>query len=233
MKVLITGCEGQVGQALRLTMPSDCTGLWYAREDFDLGNSQRMPAALQREKPDLVINAAAYTKVDHAESDSDQAMAINGVAVAELAKLCAQFGAKLVQFSTDFVFDGTQSHPYAANAATNPSNVYGESKLAGERAALAFPGNLVIRTAWVYAAHGRNFVKTMLELMVSRDELAVVSDQVGTPTHALSLAAATWRLIEANASGLHQFTDAGVASWYDFAVAIQEEAAAFGKTRRA
>lgn len=187
-----------------------------------------MRAALQREKPDLVINAGAYTKVDQAERDRDEAMAINGGAVGALTELCEEFSAKLVHFSTDFVFDGTQSHPYKMSALTNPINVYGESKLAGERATLAEPHNLVIRTSWVYASQGRNFVKTMLELMASRDELAVVGDQVGTPTHALSLAAATWRLIDANACGLHHYTDAGVASWYDFAVAIQEEATALG-----
>lgn len=228
MKVLVTGCQGQVGLALYATMPPIHTGLWCAREHFDLGDRQSMRAALQREQPDLVINAAAYTKVDQAERERAEAAAINGVAVAALAELCAEFRAKLVHFSTDFVFDGMQSHPYTTLAPTNPLNAYGESKLAGERAALAGAHNLVIRTSWVYAAQGRNFVRTMLGLMASRDELSVVCDQVGTPTHARSLARATWDLIEANASGLHHFTDAGTASWYDFAVAIQDEAAALG-----
>ena len=228
MKVLVTGCYGQVGLALHATISPNYTGRWYTREQFDLGDSKTMRAALLREKPDLVINAAAYTKVDQAEAERDEAMAINGAAVATLTELCAESGAKLVHFSTDFVFDGSQSHPYVTSAPTNPINVYGESKLAGERAVLAGVHNLVIRTSWVYASHGRNFVRTMLGLMASRDELAVVCDQVGTPTHALSLARATWDLIEANASGLHHFTDAGTASWYDFAVAIQDEAAALG-----
>ena len=156
---------------------------------------------------------------------------MNATAPATLAKCCAELGARLIHVSTDFVFDGAQGFPYSPDAPTNPLNVYGASKLDGERRIAATPGLVwhIVRTAWVYAADGRNFVSTMLRLFRERPAVSVVCDQMGTPTSAASLARCVWRLLaDDGPSAILHYTDAGVASWYDFAVAIQEEAVALG-----
>jgi dTDP-4-dehydrorhamnose reductase len=228
VKVLITGSGGQVGQALIATVPARIEAVVLPREDLDLTDRGSIARALDRSAASLVINAAAYTAVDRAETDEDLAFAVNGAGVAALAELCAERGIRLVHISTDFVFDGRQSQPYRVDNATGPQSVYGGSKLAGETAALMYADNLVVRTAWVYGNHGHNFAKTMLRLFGERDVVRVVADQVGTPTYARSLAEALWDLAARDARGLLQFTDAGVASWYDFAVAICEEARALG-----
>jgi len=232
VKVLITGADGQVGRAMAANAPADAKVVALPRTRFDLSAGAAMEHTMAQLAPNWVVNCAAYTAVDQAETDLAQADRINGSAVAELAAACTKVGAKLAHFSTDFVFSGAGSTPYPVDATPCPSSVYGRTKLAGEQAALAVPGNLVIRTAWVYAAQGRNFVHTMLRLMAERDELRVVDDQIGTPTHAASLARTTWALIGSGASGLWHATDAGVASWYDFAQAIQDEAAALGLVER-
>lgn len=228
MKALITGAGGQVGRALAATAPQGWDVALLDRATLDIGDRDAVAAAVAEAKPDILFNAAAYTAVDKAESDTENAGRINGAAVAFLAEACRAQGARLVHFSTDFVFDGQSSTPYRPDHPTAPLGVYGRSKLAGEGHALTDPANLVIRTAWVYGAGGANFVRTMLRLMGERDEIRVVADQVGTPTHSLSLAQATWRLAEIGACGVHHFTDAGVASWYDFAVAIEEEGRSAG-----
>ncbi len=224
MKILIAGSGGQLGRALQASAPAEHLIAAPAEADFDITDEAQVIATIAAHKPDLVINAAAYTAVDKAEGDPARARLINATAVEYLAA----HSPALVQISTDFVFDGTASRPIPPEARPNPLSIYGASKRAGELAALENPRALVVRTAWVYAADGANFVRTMLRLMAERPEVAVVADQIGTPTHAASLARALWALIAARATGLHHFTDAGSASWYDFAVAIQEEAVTLG-----
>lgn len=233
MRVLIAGAGGQVGQALVATAPDDVEVCALLRQHLDIADPASIKAAIARFAPTHVINAAAYTAVDHAEVDEEEVFRINARGVVHLARACAARGVRLVHYSTDFVFDGRQSQPYSIDAQPAPLNVYGRSKLAGEEAAVTDSENLVLRTAWVYAAGGQNFVRTMLALLRDRGEVRVVADQVGTPTHALSLARATWALIGQGARGLHHFTDAGLGSWYDFAVAIQEEALELGLLERA
>lgn len=229
MKALVTGAGGQLGRALIASAPERVEAIAFTRAELDLCKAEAIEAAVAAHAPDLIINAAAYTAVDKAESDHDTAYAVNCDAAGVLARAAARHDARLVHISTDFVFDGTAGRPYAPNAATAPLSVYGASKLAGEHVVLAaLPTALIVRTAWVYAPCSTSFMATMLRLMVERPEVRVVADQVGTPTHAASLAAAIWQLAQSGASGIHHFTDAGIASWYDFAVAIQEEAIASG-----
>lgn len=229
MKVLITGASGQLGQALQKTAPQDAQIIAADRQMLDISDDAAISRLLQQSAPDLVINAAAYTAVDKAESEREAAHAINAHAAGHLAREARRLGARFVHVSTDFVFDGQSAEPYAPDAPTAPLSVYGASKLAGEQLVLdAHAEALVLRTAWVYLAGGQNFVATMLRLMRERPELRVVADQIGTPTHATSLARAIWTLDGAGAHGIHHWTDAGVASWYDFAVAIAEEAQIIG-----
>jgi dTDP-4-dehydrorhamnose reductase len=185
--------------------------------------------------PQLVINAAAYTAVDKAESQPEAAHRGNAVGPGTLAQGCARQGVRLIHISTDFVFDGTASQPYLPEAPTAPLGEYGRSKRAGELAVQsAQPEALILRTGWVYSSFGSNFVKTMLRLMGERNELAVVTDQVGTPTWAHGLAAAVWAAAaRPQLHGIYHWSDAGVCSWYDFAVAIYEEARALGLLSRA
>lgn len=229
MKVLIAGSAGQLGRALRASAPAGVEVIAPAEADFDILDAARVCATVAQTRPDLVINAAAYTAVDKAEADAATAEAVNGTAAGTLAAAAAQSGARFAHVSTDFVFDGSSPLPIAPDAAPAPLGVYGATKLSGERQVnAAHPAALIVRTAWVYAAQGNNFVHTMLRLMRERPEVRVVADQVGTPTHADSLARAIWALDAAHTTGIHHWTDAGVASWYDFAVAIHDEALALG-----
>lgn len=230
MKVLVTGAHGQVGAAIVQAAPAGTDVTALGRDALDICDPAAMAATIAAAKPDVVINAAGYTAVDKAEAEADAALRTNGDAVADLARICGSAGAKLVHFSTDYIFDGGKGAPYAIGDPPAPLSVYGHSKLAGERAALTAPGALVIRTAWVYSERGGNFMKTMLDRFEQGDPVRVVSDQIGSPTSAHSLASAVWRLIFKEASGVQHVTDAGVCSWYDFAVAISEEAAAIGMT---
>jgi dTDP-4-dehydrorhamnose reductase len=233
MKVLIAGSAGQLGRALQATAPTGATILAPAEADFDILDAQKVRAVVEATRPDLVINAAAYTAVDKAETEADTAEAVNGTAAGTLATAAAAVGARFAHVSTDFVFDGRAADPIAPDATPAPLGVYGATKLSGERkVAAAHATPLILRTAWVYAAHGNNFVHTMLRLMRERPEIRVVADQVGTPTHADSLARAIWALDAAGATGIHHWTDAGVASWYDFAVAIHDDALALGLLER-
>lgn len=228
MKILIFGGGGQVANALVATTPDDWDVVTKARRQVDITNYEATASVIELESPDIVINAAAYTAVDNAELEEQLAYRVNAEAVAHLADVCASKRIQLVHFSTDFVFDGSQSVPYGPQADTCPVNIYGASKRAGEILAMGSRDNLVIRTAWVYGNDGKNFVKTMLRLCAEQNVVRVVADQIGTPTHARSLSIATWALLAKKAAGLHHFTDAGVASWFDFAVAIQEEALSLG-----
>lgn len=232
MKVLIAGSGGQLGRALAASAPAGVTLFAPPEADFDICNSAQVADVVASAAPDLLINAAAWTAVDKAEAEEVAALAVNATAVSHLAAAAARAGARFVHVSTDYVFDGQASSPYAPDALPAPASAYGRTKLAGEVAArTAHPAPLIVRTAWVYAAGGNNFVKTMLRLMAERDEVRVVADQIGTPTHAASLARAIWALnVQA---GIFHWTDAGTASWYDFAVAIHDEALRLGMLSRA
>jgi dTDP-4-dehydrorhamnose reductase len=235
VKVLLIGRSGQLGGELLRTVPAGVEVASPGRDALDLTDGQAIERFIEKAVPQVAINAAAYTAVDLAETEPERAHAINGVAVGALAAACAKIGARLVHVSTDFVFDGMSSRPYAPSDAPSPINVYGQSKLVGEKLVASTPSLdwRIIRTAWVYSAGGRNFLLTMLRLFAERDEVRVVADQIGTPTSASSLAQAVWRAAydEGEPAVLH-FTDAGVASWYDFAVAIYEEATALGMLSR-
>ena len=230
MKVLLCGANGQLGQQLRQSLAQFQLHA-HGSDTLDLTNGSVVEAVFQQVKPDLVVNASAYTAVDKAESEPELAHAVNHDGVRKLAQLCAQHHARLIHVSTDFVFSGEQSAPYTVDAACAPMGVYGESKRQGELAIQQeLPSTaVIIRTAWLYSARGGNFMNTMLRVMGQRDQLKVVYDQVGTPTCVDGLADLIRRVAEdQNASGVLHWTDAGVASWYDFAVAIYEEACALG-----
>lgn len=235
MKVLLLGAGGQLGRALQRLAPAGVDLATPSREELDICIASRVHSTLDRLKPDLVINAAAYTEVDRAESERDQSFLVNAVAPGIFAKWSAAHGARMLQISTDFVFSGDRPVPWECDAETSPVNVYGQSKLAGERAVTRAMGAdaTVIRTSWLYGCNGRNFVTKMLELMKIRDQIDVVYDQVGSPTWANSLAAALWVCARRpEISGIQHWCDDGVASWYDLAIAIQEEALIRGLVRR-
>ncbi|MBH5321245.1 dTDP-4-dehydrorhamnose reductase [Aurantiacibacter sediminis] len=223
MKVLVTGASGQLGRAVMDLAPHSVQVTGVDRQDCDLVDVDAVRTMVTDHAPDFIINCAAYTAVDQAESEPELARAINADAVEAIA---STHSGRLVHVSTDFVFDGTSSRPYRPDDARNPLSTYGRTKAAGEDHLRE--RDLLIRTGWLYAAGGRNFVRTMLRLMSERDELGVVADQVGCPTWAPGLAKTIWGLIGAEADGTFHHSDAGVASWYDFAVAIQEEARAMG-----
>jgi dTDP-4-dehydrorhamnose reductase len=234
MKVLVLGGGGQIARAVRLTAPNQHDIVIKTREQLDIGDGVGVAQALEEVRPSWVINGAAYTSVDLAEDQPEQAIAANDTAVGILANATAQAGCRLLHLSTDFVFDGKSNRAYLPGDQTNPLSVYGVSKLGGERQVVQAAGGIVLRTSWVYASEGRNFVLTMLKLMREKPEVRVVCDQIGAPTWASSAAAAIWGLIEANApGGIYHWTDLGVASWYDFAVAIQEEGQLKGLLSRA
>jgi dTDP-4-dehydrorhamnose reductase len=231
MKVVITGASGQVGRALLKSVPAQVSAVGLSRAELDIGDAQAVMSSMQSQRPGLIINAGAYTAVDKAESEPHAAERANTTGPHNLALAARVTGARLLHLSTDFVFDGLASKPYATDAATNPQSAYGRTKQAGEEAIRqAIPDDSVIlRTAWVYAAEGNNFVRTMLRVMAAKGAVRVVADQVGTPTAAHSLAEVIWALAaRPDVSGTYHWTDAGVASWYDFAVAIAEESAVIG-----
>jgi dTDP-4-dehydrorhamnose reductase len=230
MRVLITGANGQLGGALQRLAPAWAEINAIDVDDCDLTDVPMLRARLTVEAPDLILNAAAYTAVDKAEGDENLAREINSDAVAAMVEAMAETGGKVVHVSTDYVFDGTASSPYVPDAPRNPQSAYGRTKAEGEDHLR--PEDVLVRTAWVYEAGGANFVRTMIRLMKERDELGVVSDQIGAPTWATGLARTIWGLVEKQASGTFHHSDAGVASWYDLAVAIGEEALARGLIAR-
>ena len=234
MRVLLVGGSGQLGRELQRSKPAGAELLALGSRELDIREAGLVAARVSGFLPQVIINAAAYTAVDRAESEQDTAFGVNGQGAANLAMAACEVGAYCLHVSTDFVFDGEQSRPYLPTDRTNPLGVYGASKLAGEQLALAacLEGVAVVRTAWLYSAFGNNFVTTMLRLMGERDNLRVVADQVGTPTWARGLAEALWQMCRVQPKGLHHWTDAGVAGWYDFAVAIQEEALGCGLLAR-
>lgn len=215
--------------------PPSLRAVALTRSDCDITDREALERALDRHRAVAVINAAAYTAVDRAEEERDAAMRANAEAPGLLAEACTARGVRLLHVSTDFVFDGRRSTPYPPQAATAPLGIYGASKLAGEEAVLTGCDNsLVVRTGWVYGPVGHNFLLTMLRLHRERDALAVVDDQVGTPTSTATLAQALWcAAVRGDLRGILHLSDAGVCSWYDFALAIGEEAQALGLLARA
>ncbi len=231
MKVLLAGARGQLGFELMRRVPPGVEVVAVDIGELDITSRDGVLEFCRQTRPDLVINAAAYTAVDRAEAEPEVAFAVNARGAAHLAEAIQNESGRLVQISTDFVFDGNTGRPYRPDDPPAPLGVYGSSKLEAEQQVRALLGSrvLVLRTAWLYSVHGGNFVKTMLRLMREKGRVQVVCDQVGTPTWAGTLAETIWTLASRDCFGrtLH-CTDAGVASWYDFAVAIGEEACSLG-----
>jgi len=230
--VLVTGANGQLGTALR-SIAGNYQGLQFlfvTRATFPLEDAPAVAALLKEQAPAYCINCAAYTAVDKAETEKEQAMQVNATAVGVLAAACKDAGTKLIHISTDYVFDGQGTVPYKEDDSTVPVNYYGATKLAGELQCMqANKETVIIRTSWVYSAFGNNFVKTMLRLMRERSSLNVVNDQFGSPTYAVDLAEALLSIIEGDTNGAHawvpgiyHYSNEGIISWFDFATAIQE-----------
>jgi dTDP-4-dehydrorhamnose reductase len=225
LKILLTGATGQVGWELRKTLAplGEVKGL--DRFGLDLADTPPLIATVRALQPEVIVNAAAYTAVDKAETERDLAFAVNATAPRVLAEEAKRIGALLVHYSTDYVFDGGKADPYVEEDATRPINAYGASKLAGEQAIQASGcRHLILRTSWVYGPRGKNFYLTMLRLAKERSELKVVDDQRGVPTSSLEIARATATLLDKGAQGLYHMTAAGETSWCGFARAILERA---------
>lgn len=232
-RILLTGANGQVGEELRQTLAPLGTVTAIDRTRWDLAQPEAILKIIEDVQPTLIVNAAAYTAVDKAESEPELALLVNGQAPGILAEAAEKSGAGLIHISTDYVFDGKSSRPYLESDPTNPLGEYGKSKLAGEVAIRAVcPNHMIVRTAWVYGVQGKgNFVKTMLRLGAQREELRVVTDQIGSPTWAKDLAIAIAQLapqLNSATAGTYHYTNSGVCSWYDFAIAIFEEAKTLG-----
>jgi dTDP-4-dehydrorhamnose reductase len=228
------GAGGQVGQELSRSARPDIQLVTLTRQELDIAEPGAVARCLEQEQPALVINAAAYTAVDAAETDATAAWRANAEGPALLAGACSELGCRLVHISTDFVFDGKSTQPYRPGDETAPLGEYGRGKLAGEEAIQqGLPGAVIMRTGWVYSSFGSNFVKTMLRLMAEREAISVVADQVGTPTWAAGLAGALWQVAaRPQLEGIYHWSDAGVCSWYDFAVAICEEGLHLGLLKK-
>lgn len=223
MKVLVTGGGGQLASELLATQPDAIEVIVASRETLDITNAEHIDTFFTRHQPDVVINAAAYTAVDKAEDDREKAYSVNRDGPALLADACIG-RSFFLHISTDFIFDGQNNRPYSVDAEPKPLSVYGDSKLAGEQRiqASALDDWAIIRTSWVYSIHGANFVKSMLNLMGRLEKLNIVYDQIGTPTWARGLAEVCWEVASQRAQGIFHWSDAGVSSWYDFAIAIQK-----------
>lgn len=230
--ILLIGSSGQLGKELQQILAADNNLITAGRSQIDLTQPETIRHFIRKVQPQIIINASAYTAVDQAENEPEQAIAINAIAPGILAQEAHKIKALLLHISTDYVFDGYQTRPYTETDATNPLNVYGKSKLAGEQ---AIQNNcdkyLILRTAWVYSAYRNNFVKTMLKLGANREEVCVVFDQIGTPTWSRDVADVVARLLchtSNTTNTIYHYTNSGVASWYDFAVAIFTQAQQLG-----
>ena len=224
---MITGAGGQLGQKLigaARALDADVRIFAYNRSTLDITRAEDLRAAFAEAKPDILLNAAAYTAVDRAESEPELARAVNVEGVRRLAASCQQSSIRMVHFSTDYVYDDGYNRPLREGDRTLGTSVYARTKLEGENVVLQhYPEAYIIRTSWVYAEYGENFLRTMLRLGQERDSLGIVADQVGTPTYAADLAAATFRLLRSEApAGVYNYANSGVASWYDFAHYIFE-----------
>jgi dTDP-4-dehydrorhamnose reductase len=231
-KILVTGGNGQLGKELR-EFSSLHTGLdfvFLSREELPIHQFELVRNYFNTLKPAYCINCAAYTAVDKAESEKDLAFLINGEAVGVLAAVCKEHNTKLIHISTDYVFNGEAAYPYTESFPTDPINVYGASKLEGDRQVMQLnPDSIIIRTSWVYSSLGKNFVKTMMQLMSEKDEIKVIDDQLGSPTNAADLAETIFNIIAFSHlqiynwnPGIYNFSNEGIISWYDFANAIKE-----------
>ncbi|MGV3697720.1 dTDP-4-dehydrorhamnose reductase [Flavobacterium sp.] len=225
MVILITGSNGQLGQSLKFIAPGypELDFVFCASADLDITNAENCEAFFSKIQPDYCINAAAYTAVDKAESEPENAHLINVVGARNIAETCKKWDTTLLHVSTDFVFDGSKNAPYKESDTPNPTGIYGQTKLDGEREIQAVLDNyFIIRTSWVYSQFGNNFMKTMLRLASERDSLTVVDDQIGTPTNAVDLAKALIRIITSGKTdfGIYNFSNEGQCSWYDFAKEI-------------
>lgn len=231
--IIITGKDGQLGFELS-QLQKYCSAqfdfLFTNREDLNLLNEKEIEFFIEKHQPNYFINTAAYTLVDKAETEKDLAYLLNSNAPAIIAKICTKINCQFIHISTDYVFDGNKKEPYLTNDKVNPLNIYGASKAEGERLVIQNnPKAIVIRTSWVYSTHGKNFVKTMLKLMQEKDELNIVSDQIGSPTYAADLATAIIKIIvqldltqKLSYSNIYHYSNTGNISWYQFAIAIKE-----------
>ena len=236
MKILITGQNGQVSQALQQRLQGLGELIVLGRDRLDLANPEHIRQQVRAHRPDLIINAAAHTAVDLAESEPEAAFAINAIAPGILAEEAQGLGVPLIHYSTDYVFDGRKSAPYTESDTPNPLSIYGQSKLAGERAIAAVGGEyLILRTSWVYSNHGKNFLLTMQRLLQEKPQMRIVADQIGAPTWAGTIARSTRALIErwqagaAGEWGIYHLTAEGETSWFGFAQAIAQQLRAEGK----
>lgn len=220
MKILVTGAKGMLGTKLMAVLHDhDITGL--DKDDLDITDEKAVAKALSFYKPEVIINSAAFTKVDECETKTDPAFSVNAKGPENLAGICKKEGTKLVHISTDYVFDGTGTSPYLETDKTNPVSIYGKSKLAGEEKIRALMDDyLIVRTEWLYGENGPNFIETILRIAGEKDELRVVNDQRGAPTYTKDLALAVKALIENNCRGTYHAANSGSCTWYDFAVEI-------------
>ncbi|MEZ0450700.1 dTDP-4-dehydrorhamnose reductase [Sphingobacterium thalpophilum] len=226
MKIVITGASGQLGSELRELLPGSEKECYFLdRKQLPLDQTELIQDILGMYQPDLIIHAGAYTAVDQAEDEPGLANLVNHLACEEIAQYCRLHGAKLIAVSTDYVFDGNSAVPLKEDAPTGPVNVYGQTKLAGEKAIQKWCAEaIIIRTSWVYSSFGKNFVKTMCRLMAERDEVRVINDQIGSPTYAADLAKAILKIADSPnwQAGIYHYSNEGEISWYDFAVAIRD-----------
>jgi len=225
MKILVTGANGQLGRELvELHAPRDMEITGLGRSELDITDLAQCREVFQTNMPDAVVHCAAYTKVDQAEAEPDEAYRVNAYGTRNAALAAEEIGAKFVYVSTDYVFDGRADKPYREYDRTDPQTVYGRSKLAGEQLVQSLTSRyFIVRTSWVYGKYGANFVKTMLKLSEERDSLKVVHDQVGSPTYTLDLARFLLELVRTDYFGIYHASNSGICSWYEFAKAIFEE----------
>ncbi len=229
MKILITGSSGQLGEVLKRTNPGQNECIFFDKNELNITDHKKAEKIIYEIKPDWIINAAAFTKVDKAEEFKKLTFQINADGPKNLCKILNKYGGRLLQISTDFVFNGKQSHPYSIDDDVDPISVYGESKVLAEKYILNYCGHIILRTGWIYSDFGENFLLKILELqkkyLSTNQPFKVIADQVGTPTSAYSLANLCWKIVNTNKfdkskTFIFHWSDAGLASWYDFANAI-------------
>ncbi len=230
MKILITGAGGQLGHETQLMLQhKGINTIGIGRKDVDFSQPEQVAEYIASQRADWVINCAAYTQVDKAEENAELAFQVNRDAAQAVAEGVQSYAGRLLQVSTDFIFDGRQSHPYREHDRANPLGVYGQSKWEGEQAVQKIlPDATILRTAWVYGIHGHNFVKTILHLASEREELGIIDEQIGSPSWTFDISQAMYTLIEKECTGIYHFSNEGVASWYDFALALINEAQSLG-----